>query len=401
MAHTEQVNINGILTTARVFDQPAQAIDDAVSRALPGGAIDTDLAMKAPLASPALTGTPTINGVAAANVGQLCNPNLLDNWYFANPVDQRGGYVALPNTTVYMDAALTQSTGVLNQAYRTIVELTSTYGKWVFEGHTYYTAASDCVRGYTGAGYGIDRWYLEGGTVSFANGYYEPLVKGTTIQKISEEKARQLVGKTLTISALTADGLLKSASGIVNPLDQDTIIEAWMDNNNGYVSIRFFANSKSYQIARIYCQQNLLAVKAELGSQQTLAHQENGKWVLNEMPNYAEQLAKCQRYFERVYIPNGFTGYAWKENYIQFNFAYKVKKRTNPSIIVPPMYVVRATDNSGVYGNIVLQTPNDIYASIDSCLLGFGQDQVNAIASGGFAYLSNNRYMHFDIDANL
>ena len=43
----------------------------------------------------------------------------------------------------------------------------------------------------------------------------------------------------------------------------------------------------------------ILAAKLELGSQQTLAHQdENGNWVLNEIPDYGEQLARCQRYFQ-------------------------------------------------------------------------------------------------------
>ena len=38
--------------------------------------------------------------------------------------------------------------------------------------------------------------------------------------------------------------------------------------------------------------------KLELGSDQTIAHQENGEWVLNEIPDYGEQLARCQRYFQ-------------------------------------------------------------------------------------------------------
>ena len=41
------------------------------------------------------------------------------------------------------------------------------------------------------------------------------------------------------------------------------------------------------------------AVKLALGSQQTLAHQDaDGNWVLNEIPDYGEQLARCQRYFQ-------------------------------------------------------------------------------------------------------
>lgn len=44
------------------------------------------------------------------------------------------------------------------------------------------------------------------------------------------------------------------------------------------------------------------AVKLELGSEQTLCHNEgtsaNPVWVLNEIPDYGEELLKCQRYFQ-------------------------------------------------------------------------------------------------------
>ena len=43
----------------------------------------------------------------------------------------------------------------------------------------------------------------------------------------------------------------------------------------------------------------VIAAKLELGDTQTLAHQdENGNWVLNEVPNYQEQLTRCQRYYQ-------------------------------------------------------------------------------------------------------
>lgn len=38
---------------------------------------------------------------------------------------------------------------------------------------------------------------------------------------------------------------------------------------------------------------DLIAVKLELGSEQTLAHQENGTWVLNEIPDYEYELYRC------------------------------------------------------------------------------------------------------------
>ena len=39
---------------------------------------------------------------------------------------------------------------------------------------------------------------------------------------------------------------------------------------------------------------DIIAAKLELGTTQTLAHQENGVWQLNEIPNYADMLARCQ-----------------------------------------------------------------------------------------------------------
>ncbi|MDO5765664.1 MAG: hypothetical protein Q4P84_08205, partial [Elusimicrobiales bacterium] len=46
-----------------------------------------------------------------------------------------------------------------------------------------------------------------------------------------------------------------------------------------------------YESDTVYC------MKLELGDRQTLAHQdENGVWQLNEIPDYGEQLARCQRH---------------------------------------------------------------------------------------------------------
>ena len=39
----------------------------------------------------------------------------------------------------------------------------------------------------------------------------------------------------------------------------------------------------------------IIAIKLELGDTQTLAHKENGVWVLNEIPDFGEQLRRCQR----------------------------------------------------------------------------------------------------------
>lgn len=186
-------------------------IDEAVSRALPGGDIDQTMA---PLDSPAFTGSPTINGVPVATgqggVGQSAiGRNMLDNWYFGNPVDQRGvsGTISDP-------------------------------------------------------GYFIDRWKLISGTVQITQ--YGLLLNGT-ISQILEDS----IGCPTKATALASDG----------------VFDAVYDDAAKTFSIT--ASGKT-----------IIAAKLELGDQQTLAHQDaNGNWVLNEIPDYGEQLRRCQRYF--------------------------------------------------------------------------------------------------------
>lgn len=311
MAHTEQVNINGILTTARVFDQPAQAIDDAVSRALPGGAIDTDLALKAPLASPALTGTPTINGVAAANVGQLCNPNLLDNWYFGNPVDQRGGYVVPTGVNVYNDADLTSLVGTSSVYYK-VVEFGSSYVKILNEsGGYFYAARSAAVRGYTGNMHTIDRWCIYGYTSGAIALTHDGInISGSFDFGTVIEMSRIPDDSPITASFLFTDGFYpftvanKYTVGAAQ-IDSGGAQCVWLPNwpNADAGTGLFFVNGKAFpSINRTF-----IAAKLELGTTQTLARQENGNWVLNEIPNYAETMAKCQRH--QIQLCNGNNGF--------------------------------------------------------------------------------------------
>nr|DAR05227.1 MAG TPA: tail protein [Bacteriophage sp.] len=142
-----------------------------------------------------------------------CNPNLLDNWYLGNPVNQRG-------------ASGTIST----------------------------------------AGYFFDRWKLVSGSVTINSG---GIVLNGTIAQVLE----YAVGQTVTATVLTPDGVTD-----VTPVYDD--------------ETKTFAVTTQGKTIR--------AVKLELGFQQTLAHQENGEWVLNEIPKFGDQLAECQRYAVRI-----------------------------------------------------------------------------------------------------
>lgn len=196
--------------------------------------------------------TPVSEALTASGGG--VNPNLLDNWYFGRPVNQRG------------------------------------------------------QTEYTEVGYTVDRWKFttDGGNVAISNGYldiYSTKQYGSSLrQKIDPELAKALAGKTVTYSVLAADG--------------DTVFSINMNKNDSYAdSFTIEPNTVSYKTwtfptdstnVEFYFEGNAaghvrpIAAKLELGDTQTLAHKENDKWVLNEIPDFGEQLRRCQRYFVRV-----------------------------------------------------------------------------------------------------
>lgn len=184
------------------------------------------------------------------------NPNLLDNWYFGNPVNQRG-------QTEY------NTTNYAIDKWRTWSEPTSAWLK-VVDG-------------------GIKVAY------TFFQYFEKALVDG-------------ILGKNVTISILFADGKLFYTTGFIS---KSGISYLAVDTNYGNVAhvalgvdTSYTGNTSSnyFRVAITELgtlSDTILAIKLELGTQQTLAHQdENGVWQLNEIPDYGEQLARCQRYFQ-------------------------------------------------------------------------------------------------------
>lgn len=141
--------------------------------------------------------------------------------------------------------------------------------------------------------YSIDGWKLYRGTMSVtANGLvwqwngnsnYSPFH-----QKV--DGYDRLIGQTVTISVLLGDGTLYKDTFVVPSTGTYT--------SNQYGQIRFYAtaSSEDIEIGKVLTTSTitLVAAKLELGSQQTLAHLEGSTWVLNEVPDYEEELIKCQ-----------------------------------------------------------------------------------------------------------
>ncbi len=186
-----------------------------------------------------------------AVVGVRSNPNLLDNWYFADPINQRG-------QIKYTDD---RNSGV----------------------------------------YSIDRWEVGWlGTIEVHDGFIRIVggpQKGSVFnlqQKL--EQTKKLNGRIVTASIMYSHSHENIGFGLWDQF-------ASLPNTNGNIGV--FSTTKIYHEGETFAIMatsenatiDIYAVKLELGPVQTLAHRESGTWVLNDPPpNKALELAKCQRY---------------------------------------------------------------------------------------------------------
>ena len=185
------------------------------------------------------------NRISQINTGfsYVSNPNLLDNWYFGNPVNQRG------------------------------------------------------KTEYTRDGYTVDRWALvstgAGSFILHGSDNYSADVKGTFYQR--SENERFIVGAKYTLSVL--QGMITSPTLYHDTFDL-TASNGWKSRfnvNGGTFGFYYGKNTSDIQFD-LDDTKTLIAVKLELGPTQTLAHREGDKWILNEVPDYGEQLRRCLRH---------------------------------------------------------------------------------------------------------
>lgn len=230
------------------------------------------------------------------------NPNLLHNWYFADPIDQRQGYIVPPDTPYYSDTALSTQVGTVSE-YTTAVKVDDTYGTITVSSTTYYVAWSAAVRGYAGgaAAYGPDRWILTSNAIvkMSDNGVIiSRKVLGTSYAMIySRINPSSLLGKTVTLSAIINDRLytVTGTIPVIIPSGKTAVLigekynSVWVQAYfvNGFLEIGPVNQSDNDCIFK--------AVKLELGEHQTLAHQDSDEnWVLNDPPpDKNMELIKC------------------------------------------------------------------------------------------------------------
>ena len=154
---------------------------------------------------------------------------------------------------------------------------------------------------YTSTGYAIDMWRLN----TFGDGFAE-LLPGVGIRLKSGPNATSaagfnqrfeanLLGCIVTLSALdTQNRLLTVTSSILTDSSNWQVSKS--ETDFGWIGLKYNGNN-IFEFAITSLDNTIVAAKLELGPFQTLAHKEGSKWVLNDPPpDYATELAKCQRY---------------------------------------------------------------------------------------------------------
>lgn len=185
-------------------------------------------------------------------LGTFVRPNLFDNAYFLRPVNQRGE-TSYNDTFVY------------------------TVDRWQTGEHMQVDV---------GAG-GITLTGNSNITQSYLFQRIERLFVAQYTISILFEGNTSIVALT---NNATDRGIVQMAS---TESDAGLLSLTWrqdveVDQNQGYFRINCSGRAK------------ILAAKLELGPTQTLAHKEGDRWVLNEVPEYGDQLRRCQRYYLRI-----------------------------------------------------------------------------------------------------
>ncbi len=183
------------------------------------------------------------------------NQNLLDNWYFINPINQRGA---------------TEYQSVDQNSFR----------------------------------YTLDRWFCgyrssitvqdNGVLISSIGNSYHGMAQILTKELIEQYKGKNVTlsalytGHDIMVTELNGAGVTGAEAGSPSVVQYTFPLKA--DPNNRMERHPFIS---TYTNCTVY------AVKLEAGDKQTLARQENGAWVLNDPPpDRTQELLKCQRYFQ-------------------------------------------------------------------------------------------------------
>lgn len=281
------------------------------------------------------------------------NPNLADNWYLINPINQRG--------------------------------------KTDYTGHG--------VHDYT-----IDRYYLatQAGNVKVENDG-TLLTLGSLFWQLIEAKIKG----PITFSVLSEDNKLYSVSV---PFFSDTTNQN-VNTDFGSIRIQNVNGMLGVNINTTKTEKKFIALKPEFSLTQTLARKVGGQWVLNDPPpDPTLELLKCQRYQLSLLDPL-ITGqsYIFKGNASEPSRFYgvlptPVPMRTIPRVITDcsesAPYLAFGITSTGYYVNIQI-TEIGAYSKMQHGVILFARASDIVRGNDYQVYIKNTNTHQFLLDANL
>ena len=249
----------------------------------------------------------------------LSRQNLVDNWYFIG-----GG----------------TGTGVfpINQRGQTSYNVVGyCIDRWQSQRTTHtLTLNSDCIH-WERTSTGYNPIFYQVVTVQPNETYTFSILYRTTFRSVRETFTSTYLPEASSWTLYTVTGTPTAASQNIGV--QDTSSASSLDDTGRYIEIK--------------------AIKFEKGSQQTLAHLENGAWIINEIPNYWDELSKCQRYLKTITAWTNVYAIRVDSNNVYFFIPGQMAQ--NPSTLSSQgVYIYSSSGtNYNVTANITFTAQND------------------------------------------
>lgn len=306
----------------------------------------------------------------AANARPI-RDNLLDNWHFVNPIDQRGGWMVKPGSPYLIPGTNTEAG--TTTTYITVTGWAGTIGASncyiKIDGTKYVTNRMYAVRGYCDMGGVIDRWVSASINVIIQTDCISLFKKDSSRYRYLNGRlpsyiVKELRGKTVTLSIFCrSTSILTARLSLYSPttstLPGEVIFNPTSDYGvySGTITIPSDVETLWFMIYPDYTEGqhgelDVVAAKLELGPNQTLAHQdENGNWVLNEISDYDAELDKCQHYLfdpildgEAYAVVGSVYNYSSTNKYVEFVIDLP-NMRTIPTVIMDGSFQLLSGSN--------------------------------------------------------
>ena len=307
-------------------------------------ALETQLSAKVPTSrminSKTLDADVTLN---ASDIGATSNKNYLDNWYFANPINQRGN-------TIYTTHSMS-------------------IDRWIFEN---WNAINPTLTINDGVG------------ITLSNNTADGTPCSTCIRQHIENPSR-FAGKTVTFSAkftncaitgvdgsarvlIIANGTMQSF-GAVNSYSDNKIISATCTLPESISSMSVVIGICADYGGNSSAEIGIEAAKFELGRTSTLQS--------DSAPDFVFELTKCQRYYQKITNVYAYGHTAENVAYVALPLTVTMRKL--------PEYICHQC--GGLYVNNTIHYPSNVYPSsiADNCvILGV---TVNGVSANTMAVL--------------